>query len=94
MSAVYEWNEIKLPLSIGEITGCDADKSGNAWIGTSGCGLFLIDKYNLSASAIDPFQLTTSGRGYTNVHSVYVDEKVEPYGPGCLIGGWSIIILV
>lgn len=75
MSAVYEWNEIKLPLSIGEITGCDADKSGNAWIGTSGCGLFLIDKYNLSASAIDPFQLTTSGRGYTNVHSVYVDEK-------------------
>lgn len=40
MSAVYEWNEIKLPLSIGEITGCDADKSGNAWIGTSGCGLF------------------------------------------------------
>lgn len=75
MSAVHEWKEIKLPLPIGEITSCDVDKVGNAWIATSGHGLLLVDKYSFSVLAVDPFQQAIGVRGYANVHSVYVDEK-------------------
>mgnify|MGYP002224139615 CR=1 FL=1 len=48
MNAIHAWKEIELPSPFGEITSCDVEKSGNAWVGTSSRGIFLIDKYNFS----------------------------------------------
>ena len=75
MNAVHEWKEIDLPSPFGEVTSCDAEKSGNAWVGTSGRGLFLIDKYSFSVQPADPFRPAPGERGRTNVHSVYADRK-------------------
>lgn len=75
MNAIHAWKEIELPSPFGEITSCDVEKSGNAWVGTSSRGIFLIDKYNFSFFSADPFHSTLGGRGYTNVHSIYVDKK-------------------
>lgn len=75
MNAIHDWKEIELPSPFGEITSCDVEKSGNAWVGTSSRGIFLIDKYNFSVFSADPFHATLGGRGYTNVHSIYVDKK-------------------
>lgn len=75
MNAIHDWKEIELPSPFGEITSCGVEKSGNAWVGTSSRGIFLIDKYNFSVFSADPFHATLGGRGYTNVHSIYVDKK-------------------
>ncbi|HAI03142.1 MAG TPA: hybrid sensor histidine kinase/response regulator [Bacteroides sp.] len=75
MNAIHAWKEIELPSPFGEITSCDVEKSGNAWVGTSSRGIFLIDKYNFSFFSTVPFHSTLGGRGYTNVHSIYVDKK-------------------
>ena len=75
MNAIHAWKEIELPSPFGEITSCDVEKSGNAWVGTSSRGIFLIDKYNFSFFSAAPFHATLGGRGYTNVHSIYVDKK-------------------
>lgn len=75
MNAIHDRKEIELPPSFGEITSCDVEQFGNVWIGTSSRGMFLIDKYNFSVSSADPFYSTLGGRGYTNVHSIYVDKK-------------------
>lgn len=40
MNAIHAWKEIELPSPFGEITSCDVEKSGNAWVGTSSRGIF------------------------------------------------------
>ena len=76
MCATHEWKEI--PLQLSEyvcINSCDVDLSGNLFIGTTGHGVYFVDKYSFSVLSVDSFLSTLGGRKDTNVHSIYVDKR-------------------
>lgn len=75
-NAVNTWTE--LPLSaehFEEIAALDVDRSGSAWIGTSGQGIYIVDRHTLMICRVNSFnadlrELNVRG----GVHSIYCDN--------------------
>lgn len=83
MCATHEWKEIALQSSEYIcINSCDVDLSGNLFIGTTGHGVYFIDKYNFSVTSSDPLGNSLKRPNLTNVHSVYVDKKSGTFWVG------------
>lgn len=83
MCATHEWKEIALQSSEYVcINSCDVDLSGNLFIGTTGHGVYFIDKYNFSVTSSDPLGNSLKRPNLTNVHSVYVDKKSSTFWVG------------
>jgi signal transduction histidine kinase/DNA-binding response OmpR family regulator/ligand-binding sensor domain-containing protein len=83
MCATHEWKEVDLQSSEYIcINSCDVDLSGNLFIGTTGHGVYFIDKYNFSVMSSDPLGNSLKRPNLTNVHSVYVDKKSGTFWVG------------
>ena len=83
MCATHEWKEVDLQSSEYIcINSCDVDLSGNLFIGTTGHGVYFIDKYNFSVTSSDPLGNSLKRPNLTNVHSVYVDKKSGTFWVG------------
>lgn len=83
MCATHEWKEIALQSSEYIcINSCDVDLSGNLFMGTTGHGVYFIDKYNFSVTSSDPLGNSLKRPNLTNVHSVYVDKKSGTFWVG------------
>lgn len=57
------------------INAADTDKSGNVWLGTSRHGIYMIDRYSLNISNIEPLYHHASDGTWSNVHSLVVDKE-------------------
>lgn len=83
MCATHEWKEVDLQSSEYIcINSCDVDLSGHLFIGTTGHGVYFIDKYNFSVTSSDPLGNSLKRPNLTNVHSVYVDKKSGTFWVG------------
>lgn len=83
MCATHEWKEVDLQSSEYIcINSCDVDLSGSLFIGTTGHGVYFIDKYNFSVMSSDPLGNSLKRPNLTNVHSVYVDKKSGTFWVG------------
>lgn len=59
----------------GALAGIDVDKNGSVWLGTANKGVYMIDRYTLTASNVGNMFNHESGKGNDYVHGIYFDQQ-------------------
>lgn len=59
----------------GALAGIDTDKAGNVWVGTADKGVYMIDRYTLTAANVGNMFAREAGKAKDYVHSIYFDKQ-------------------
>lgn len=87
-SSVKIWSEIDLRVlgCYEELVAIDTDKSGNAWVGSTRKGLFIVNRFTHD---IQPCSVLSyvDGERFENVHSVFIDKNTDVMWVGLFNSG-------